>query len=111
MCSFSMSFLAKDFPHCSQAWLFTPDRWVRLSLRENGTCPQLVHLSSAFEGMGVGTGQGGVLLGMRWQGGLEKHGQGGERDRWARSPWRGVVSTGTHVLAGTATCVDEFMPL
>lgn len=24
MCSFSMSFLAKDFPHCSQAWLFTP---------------------------------------------------------------------------------------
>lgn len=25
MCSFSMSFLAKDFPHCSQAWLFTPE--------------------------------------------------------------------------------------
>lgn len=24
MCSFSISFLAKDFPHCSQAWLFTP---------------------------------------------------------------------------------------
>ena len=33
MCSFSMSFLAKDFPHCSQAWLFTPtSKQGRLSL-------------------------------------------------------------------------------
>lgn len=26
MCSFSISFRAKDFPHCSQAWLFTPEQ-------------------------------------------------------------------------------------
>lgn len=24
ICSFNMSFLANDLPHCSQAWLFTP---------------------------------------------------------------------------------------
>lgn len=115
MCSFSISFRAKDFPHCSQAWLFTPYKQTHRGHRLKAV-----------------TRREGAPCSRRHPGDCRVVGR--ERLRWARTrgqdggagdgrvPQEGTVQDCSAEEAsvpassgpgpeGTPTRVDEFMPL
>lgn len=57
ICSFSMSFRAKDLPHCSHAWLFTPGStgFSHGAAHERGTHPYALGWAQGLPRLGGGT--------------------------------------------------------